>query len=411
LAAACGTGVSGNTSTSAATGGGNSSTSTPSNPGAPSPGVTASTITIGNVSTTGGLAGALFLGAQVGVQAYVDYVNSTGGVAGRKLVLLNEDDLLSCATNKTATLALEPKVLAYVGQFSIWDSCGAELIPDTIPNVSSSLNPVVTKLPNVWSPQPIQNGWSTGTLGWLKQHYGSDVGKVGALVGNISTVQQSWESEDNALVHDGFKVLTVQSYNVGQPSLAAEVLAMKNAGVQIVLLDQADVGAIAQFVTTMAAQHWHPAVVFNSGSAYDGKFIQLAKSAASTVIVGLHESLYLGQDASSVPAVATFDHWINVAHPGYLPDLYSVFGWSSAALLVQALRAAGSDPNRASVIAALKKITNFSADGLLAPDDPATKTPPTCFLIAQVKNGQWERIEPATGFTCSGTYITDPHVP
>jgi hypothetical protein len=63
------------------------------------------------------------------------------------------------------------------------------------------------------------------------------------------------------------------------------------------------------------------------------------------------------------------------------------------------------------VLAALHKIDTFSADGLLAPDDPATKTPPSCFLVTKVVNGQWQQQSPKTGFTCSGTYIYDNAVP
>jgi hypothetical protein len=112
-----------------------------------------------------------------------------------------------------------------------------------------------------------------------------------------------------------------------------------------------------------------------------------------------------------VPAVSLFDHWVNVAHPGYTPDIYSVFGWASAALFVQALRNGGSDPNRASLLTALKQITNFDAGGLIAPDNPAAKSPPNCFIIAKVVNGAWQRQSPASGFMCSGTYLYDPSLP
>jgi ABC-type branched-subunit amino acid transport system substrate-binding protein len=411
VAAGCGKGTAGNTTTtSGAPASTVPSTSSGGTSPAPSPGVTATSITVGNVATTGGIVPGLFLGAQVGVQAYFDYVNSTGGVDHRTLMVDDGDDQLQCALNESATRALIPKVVAFVGSFSIWDSCGGKLIPSTMANVSDSLDPVITKLPNTYSPQPIQNGWGTGPLLWLKQHYPSGVDAVGALVGNISTVLASWKGEENALRTSGFKIADVEEYQVGQASFTANVVRMMHDGVKIVLLDQADVGAIADFLIAANLQHFHPLVFFNSGSAYDGSFITKAGAAASDIVVDLHEALYLGPDAS-VPAVALFDHWINVAHAGYTPDIYSVFGWASAALFVQALRNAGSDPTQATVLAALHSVTSFSAGGLIAPDNPAAKTPPDCFLVAHVVNGQWQQESPASGFTCSGTYIYDSALP
>ncbi|MGD0081722.1 MAG: ABC transporter substrate-binding protein [Acidimicrobiales bacterium] len=415
LAAACGGGVSGSTSTSSSVPISSTPTSsgpTSTTPSGPTPGVTAKTITVGNVSTTGGIVPGLFLGAQVGVQAYFDYINSAGGVDGRKLVVDDRDDELFCTNNKSETLALLPSVLAFVGSFSIWDSCGGAVIPPTIANISNSLDPVVTKLPNTFSPQPIQNGWGTGPLLWLKQHYPGAIGHVGALVGDVTTVQNSWAGEEYVLEQEGFHISVVESYTPGQTQFAADVIKMQQEGVQLVLLDQADVGAIAAFVDAMQLQGFHPEVIVNSGSAYDGSFVaKTGAPAAGTVLVNLHESLYLGQDANSVPEVKLFDHWINVAHSGYTPDIYSVFGWASAMLLVEALDKAGPDPDRASLLTALRAIHSFDAGGLLAPDDPASKTPPDCFLIARVVNGQWQRVTPSSGFMCSGSYIYDPKLP
>jgi ABC-type branched-subunit amino acid transport system substrate-binding protein len=374
--------------------------------------VTSTEITVGNVATTGGPIPGLFAGAQVGAQAYLDYVNSTGGVSGRRLVLDNRDDALSCSQNTSQTLALVPSVIAFVGSFSLFDNCGGEAMPRTVPNVSVSLNPPVTKLPNAFAAQPIQNGWSTGPLLWIKQHYPSVIKHVGALVGNVPSVLNSWAGELHALNSLGFDVTTEVTYAPLDTQFTSDVIKMQQAGVQLVLLDQADVSAIAHFVDAMQLQGFHPTLITSSGAAYDGSFISKAgTSAASNVIVDLHESLYLGQDAKAVPGVALFDHWIGVAHPGYTPDIFSVYGWSSAMLFVQALRKAGADPTRASLIAQLKKITSFDAGGLVAPDDPASKQPPSCFLIAKVVNGTWQRVTPSKGFICSGTYLYDTAVP
>ena len=54
---------------------------------------------VGNVSTLA--IGGLFKGALVGTQAYADYVNSTGGVNGRKIVVDSADDGYTGTGNKT----------------------------------------------------------------------------------------------------------------------------------------------------------------------------------------------------------------------------------------------------------------------------------------------------------------------
>jgi hypothetical protein len=46
-------------------------------------------------------------------------------------------------------------------------------------------------------------------------------------------------------------------------------------------------------------------------------------------------------------------------------DLFSIYGWSSAELFVQALRAAGPRATRAGLQAALRGIHKFDASGLL----------------------------------------------
>jgi hypothetical protein len=86
-------------STNAASSAGASSTAPPIPPAAfrDHTGVTATSITIGNVTTqTAGL----FTGAVVGTVAYADYVNSQGGVGRRKIVVSSADDRFQGALNK-----------------------------------------------------------------------------------------------------------------------------------------------------------------------------------------------------------------------------------------------------------------------------------------------------------------------
>lgn len=374
------------------------------------PGLTATTITIGNVATVGGLVPGLFEGARYGVEAYADYVNSTGGVDGRKLVVAAGDDALSCTQNKTVTLSQQPGVVALVGGFSLFDYCGSSALPTTVPVIGVSTDTALNAQPNFFSPQPIHHGWITGPLVWFKQHYPQAVLHVGALVAGVAPAPASWAAEQAAMRSLGYHISVVDNYEPLTTQFTADVVGMEQAGVQMVVLDQTDVAAVARFVDAMQAQGFHPAVVTSSGTAYDATFVQQAgESAAETVTSAQTQALYLGGDAAIIPAVKTFDHWYSVAFPGHQPDIYALYAWASAELFVQAVRNAGPHLDRQTILAALARISSFDADGLLATSDPAAKTPPTCFLLARVVKGQWQRFDdPATGFDCSGKYFLAP---
>jgi branched-chain amino acid transport system substrate-binding protein len=403
--AACGAGTHpGAASTTSAPSG---STSSP--PSGSGPGITSSTITIGNVATVGGLVPGLFEGARYGVEAYADYVDSTGGVDGRKLQVDAGDDALSCTQNKSVTEGMAGDVVAFVGGFSLFDSCGDLALPATVPVVAVSPDVPLNEAPNFFSPQPIQHGIATGPLLYYKQHFPQAVLHVGALVAGLAPAPDAWAAEKAGMESLGYHISVVDQYEPLTTQFTADVVQMQQAGVQMVVLDQADLASIARFVDAMQVQGFHPALVTSAGPAYAATLVQQAGTqAASTITVAQLDALYLGQDASSVPAVATFDHWYGVAFPGHQPDLYALYGWASAALFVQAVKDAGANLSRAGILSALGKITSFDAGGLMPKSNPAGKQPPTCFVLAHVVNGQWQRIEPATGFDCSGSYFKAP---
>jgi Periplasmic binding protein len=124
--------------------------------------------------------------------------------------------------------------------------------------------------------------------------------------------------------------------------------------------------------------------------------------------LGQGQALYLGQDQNSIPADKLFIKYVKQVSPSWTPDLYTLFGWASAQMFVQALEAAGPHPTRGSVIAQLKKITSFNASGLLSNADPAAKKPSGCYLMATIKNGQFVRVQPKSGFSCNTTYFDAP---
>src|ERR1700719_2434967 len=91
--------------------------------------VTGTCLTVGNISTISGIVPGLFEGAAVGTDAYFSYLNSTqGGIGGRKISLISEDDKFSGQDNSAETQSIIGKVIAFVGSFSLEDQDGGLIL-------------------------------------------------------------------------------------------------------------------------------------------------------------------------------------------------------------------------------------------------------------------------------------------
>ncbi len=374
-------------------------------------GITPKSITVGNVSIISGPVPGLFEGAPTGVKAYFDMINSEGGVDRRKLLVDSRDDAFSGQQNLTQTQEAIASDFALVGSFSLFDGYGCSaLASDTaVPDVSVTLDTGTNALPSDFSAQPIRTGESLGPVEYFKKHYPKDL-TVGAIVSDVASAKTQFGGQIAAMESVGYKLGYVDYVNPLQSDFTTDVIDMRNAGVNAVDLGDVDWQDAAILVQNAATQNWHPGLVFSDGPVYADQFISHAggPAVADGIQLGQSQALYLGQDAKSVPADKQFITWVKKVNPSWVPDLYTLYGWASADLFVQALKAAGPHPTRGSVIAQLQKITSFDANGLIAPEDPADKKPSACFLMASIKNGNYVRELPTgSGFDCNATFFTE----
>jgi ABC-type branched-subunit amino acid transport system substrate-binding protein len=375
-------------------------------------GITAKTVTVGNVSIITGPVPGLFEGAPTGVKAYFAYINSKGGVNGRKLEVDSKDDAFSSQQNATETAEAAANDFAMVGSFSLFDGYGCKSLAadPAIPDVSVTLDPSAETLPNDFSVEPTVLGASLGPFAYYKKHYPKDT-NIGALVSDVSSAEAQWAGEAAAAKHLGYKIGYVDDVNPLESNFTTDVINMRSKGITAVDLTALDWQDAAIFMENAATQGWHPGLVFSAGPVYADQFISHAGGPANTsgIMLGQSQALYLGQDQNSIPADKLFLKYVKQVNPSWTPDLYTLFGWASAQLFVQALQAAGKNPTRGEVIDQLKKITNFNASGLLSNANPAAKKPSGCYLMATIKNGNFVRVQPkGSGFSCDTTYFDAP---
>jgi ABC-type branched-subunit amino acid transport system substrate-binding protein len=374
-------------------------------------GVTPTTVTVGNISTqTGGL----FLGALVGTRAYADYVNASGGINGRKLVVDGADDGYNDGQkNKALTRADIGSDFALVGGFSLNDGYGGSVLATdpSVPDVTVSLDEATNQLPNTFSPQPADDGWQLGPLVYFQKKYPSDVTHAAALVADEPSAISAWDGEKAAMGHLGYKIPYDAQFAITQTDFTQNVIAMRNDGVKILFIEQMPENYASAVFDALNQQDFHPVVVLGA-STYSSALIPASGGAAGTDGAYLEQaaSLYLGQDTSAIPAVRTFQAWVQKASPGFKPDLYTLYGWVSAELFAQALQKAGKDPSRGSELQALRSISSFTGDNILPTVDPATKTPAECYLIARIVNGAFVRTDdPPVGGATHGYRCDQPY--
>jgi len=92
-------------------------------------------------------------------------------------------------------------------------------------------------------------------------------------------------------------------------------------------------------VKALNQQDFHPEVVLGA-STYSESLVPDSggASAVDGAYMEQNASLFLGEDAFTIPAVATFQTWVQKASPGFKADLYTLYGWLSAELFTRRSR-------------------------------------------------------------------------
>jgi branched-chain amino acid transport system substrate-binding protein len=373
-------------------------------------GITSTSVSVGNVST---LVAGLFKGAAVGTEAYADYVNAIGGINGRKILVDSSDDQYSGGPNKQETQAAIQKDVALVGGFSLEDNFGGVVLKANpqVPNVTVSLDLGTSNLPNSFSPAPAANGWQLGPLAYFKNKFPSDITHTAAMVAGEPSAISKWNAEKQAMGSLGYKVVYDPTFEISQTDFNQNVIAMKNDGVKILFLEQMPQNYAGAVIKALTQQNFHPVVVLG-GSTYSDELVSSSGGAAAIdgSYMEQNTALYLGEDASAIPATTTFLDWVQKASPGFKADLYTLYGWLSAELFAQALHAAGTNPSRGSILQQLRKITSFSGGYLTGTANPAAKIPTNCYIIAKIENGTYQRVDDPSpkgsqhGYRCDQPY-------
>jgi branched-chain amino acid transport system substrate-binding protein len=356
-------------STSATTGSSSGAGNTAS-----APGVTASTIKIGFITSATGNAASTFATSDIGAEAYFDALNKAGGIDGRKVQLVTEDDTSTPSGNLTAT-----QLLAQKGVFGIIDDTpyayGGYKVATAagIPVTGSGFDGPE------WGVQPDTNMFSTdGGVDPKHNSIESDVPAVplfksigetnvaGLAYGISPSSTASIQDLKTLLGDDGLK-MDYENLSVpfGGTDVGQYVLAIKSAGSNMVVCSCVQSTVLA--LVTGLKQAGDKSDSLSLSSADSTLF---ADPTAAASAQGVYYS-------SSIPpldvpnaAATLFENNIKAAESSYVMGTYPTFGitdaYLDAALMTKGLQVAGQNPTRKTFITNLTQVTGWNANGLLA---------------------------------------------
>jgi len=381
---------------------------------ASAPGITATTIRLGTIQDISGPVPGLFQTALDGVKAWVAYQNANGGLDGRRILLDTYDAGLNPTNFQQAMAEACSKDFALVGVMSTVDNAGADEgqscdIPDITDNPTTPQAAAATD--NFAAVPSEPNQYPTGWWVWLKQRFPSIVDKAAIMWPDEATTQVTGKRLEDTARSVGFNFVYATATPLLEANFLPYVQAMESKGVRYFAW-QADYQSMARILQAMQQLNWRPTVIDASATTYNQEFLKTAGSAADGIYISLNVGLY--SEAAYNPAIRNLLSWLGRAVPGHAsPDIFDIYSWASGDLLAKAMAAAGYNPTREQVIAALRQVHNFSAGGLIAPMDPGDHKVSTCFEVITVKDGSFVRVYPTKpdSYECSmGTLYTDPNI-
>lgn len=385
---------------------GTSSTSKNSALTASAPGITPTQILIGSHQPLTGVAAPGYGEIAPASNAYFRYINTHGGIYGRKIkyTYLNDQYNPSITTTVVHQLVLQDNV------FAIFEGLGTPTNLAVVPFLNSEKVPDVfvqsgCECWNAPSKDPYTFGWQLDyiregkILGkYIEQHFKND--KIGFFL------------QDDEFGGDGAKgledeipasqIVAKETYDPSNVKIGPQVAALKAAGAQVVVSFSVPAFTALLKLGMLGLKYSPQLVVSDVGSEpsiVGGMLASFAKNTKS----GFGDSLTQGIITDSfLPALSdTSNSWIKLftkIHNQYLPkvplDGFGLTGMAVAYSFVQAMFKAGRNPTRQDLVNAINSGLSQGASVSPFTTSPTDHDGMTGAFMAEIKNGALIQIGP-----------------
>jgi branched-chain amino acid transport system substrate-binding protein len=331
------------------------------------PGLTAASIRIGSF---GALTGPGYLYGKLainGVEVVFDQVNAAGGINGRKLELVREDDRCdpAGAIGAVQKLIFQEQVFALIGggcsnaTFAARETIEKAEIPFLV--VSSVHDGITTP--------PARTIFSTALTSTIESkaqvEYALD---TGAKKIAVVSMRDSWgRARYTPLLEElkarGVKIVADEEMSPDANDATAQVLRLKQADADAVIMVLFPKPA-AVFTRDAQKLGFKPVLIGQTGIGDPAAFEdQVGVPGATAKFRTISMVKYTPDD----PAMEKWRKLVEAKFPGDRLSVFNLFGIGSAQVLVEALKRAGPDLTREKLVSELANIREFPVDVFGAP--------------------------------------------
>jgi ABC-type branched-subunit amino acid transport system substrate-binding protein len=368
------------------------------------PGITDESIAIGNAADISGPIPGLFKSSQDAVKAFVAYFNATSDICGRKLTLTTYDSRTDAGADQQAYTAACDEVFATVGSMSAFDSGGAGTaqacgLPDLrTANVTEARANCTT----CFGAQGTRSTeWPNAFADFVKDNYGDAAAHAAMVYINAGGAAEAAQNEAHALSKRGLKFDYIQGIDISEFNYSPFVQGMKDHDIEAVFF----VGAYQQSVRmrqAMAQSGYEPKVYFRDPTDYNPTYVEQAGDAADGTVVAVNFVPF--EEASSSKEMELYLSWLKQANPSATPDFFGVYAWSAARLFVELASGLGGKLTRSTMVEAIGRTNNWTANGLTSPQPVGREHVGDCWRFLRLENGRWSAASPRA-YICHGLSV------
>lgn len=329
------------------------------------------------------------------VELLVKEINGAGGVDGRPLEVIFEDDKSDNteAVKAIKKLASKEKVVAVLGSSGSGPSLGmAEYAAaEKLPLISMAAADQITN--------PVRAGiYKTphtdvhGTKRIFKYLKEKGITKI-ATLNDSNPYGSGWTTQLQKYAPEyGITIVAEEKYGTKDPSMSSQLTKIKGTDAQALIVAGTNPGP-ATIVKEAKQLNLTIPIISSHGSA-NSKFLELIGDAGEGVLMVAGKLLIPEQVAADDPQSAIIKKFVDGYQAAYnaQPDGFAGYGYDGLNLLVEGLKQAGSDTSKLGEVLEKVKYVGVTGEFKFTADDHNGLTEDSMIMV-EVKDGKFQLVK------------------